>query len=444
MSSTVSSVGVEVPTTVGQADPFLNHLLDLRQDLQVQQLGDETASWWQELRDRAAAGVQARSLPTTRQEEWRFTDLAPLKQLRFRSPTDMNEPAIPAPARDIPELAPLRLVFVNGAYADSTITELPGMFMGSLSQLPAAYQTQLKAYLAQQPGAEELFTTLNTASFSDAAVVWVGKNQVVEQPIQLVFQTTAGAYVAPRCLVVAEPGSAVTLVEDYSTAGDAAFTNAVTEIYAAANAQVNHTRIQREHDSAFHIGKTAIAQERDSRYTCHAISVGAKLSRHHLEVYQKGEQTETVLNGLTVVTGDQLADTHSLIAYSRPHSSSRQLHKCIVDDRAHGVFNGKVFVPKAAQLTDAGQLNRNLLLSPKARVDTKPQLEIVADNVKCTHGATVSQLDAEEIFYLQSRGLDRASASKLLVEAFATETLEQIPVESVQRFLSQLVLQRVR
>jgi len=439
MSRTVSPVGVEMQSPLGEADPFLSHLLDLRQDLQVQKLDAEATSWWQELRDRAAAQIQAQSLPTTRQEEWRFTDLAPLKQARF-------QPAVQAPAEEIPALAPLRLVFVNGAFAESTVTELPaGVFVGSLSRLPAAYQTQLKAYLAQQPGAEELFTTLNTASFSDAAVVWVGKNQVVEQPIQLVFQTTAGAYVAPRCLVVAERGSAVTLVEDYSTAGDAAaLTNAVTEIYAAANAQVNHTRIQREHDSAFHIGKTAIAQERDSRYTCHGISTGAKLSRHHLEVYQQGEQTETVLNGLTVATGEQLADTHSLIAYSCPYSSSRQLHKCIVDDRAHGVFNGKVFVPKAAQLTDAGQLNRNLLLSPKARVDTKPQLEIVADNVKCTHGATVSQLDAEEIFYLQSRGLDRASASRLLVEAFATETLEQIPVESVQRFLSQLVLQRVR
>jgi len=439
MSSTVSPVGVEARSLRGEADPLLNHLLALRQDLQVQKLEAETVSWCQELRDRAAAQVQSLSLPTTRQEEWRFTDLSPLKQARF-------QPASQAGAEEIPALAPLRLLFVNGAYAGSTVTELPaGAFVGSLSQLPAAYQAQLQAYLGQQPGAEELFTTLNTASFSDAAVIWVGKNQVVEPPIHLMFQTTAGAYVAPRCLVVAERGSAVTLVEDYSTAGDAAaFTNAVTEIYVAANAQVNHTRIQREDDSAFHIGKTAIAQERDSRYTCHAISTGAKLSRHHLEVYQQGEQTETVLNGLTVATGEQLADTHSLIAYRCPHGSSRQLHKCIVNGRAHGVFNGKVFVPKAAQLTDAGQLNRNLLLSPKARVDTKPQLEIVADNVKCTHGATVSQLDAEEIFYLQSRGLDRASASKLLVEAFATETLEQIPVESVQQFLTHLVLQRVQ
>lgn len=439
MSSTVSPVGVEMPTTVGQVEPFLTHLLGLRQDLQGQQLDAGTVSWWQELRDRATAGVQEQSLPTTRQEEWRFTDLSPLKQIQF-------QPAHQSSAENIPDFASLRLVFVNGAYAGSTITELPvGVFIGSLSQLTAPYQTQLQTYLGQQPGADEGFTTLNTASFSDAAIVWVGKNQVVEQPIQLVYQTTAGVYVAPRCLVVAEQGSAITLVEDYSTAGAAAaLTNAVTEIYVAANAQVNHTRIQREHDSAFHVGKTAIAQERDSRYTCHAISTGAKISRHHLEVYQRGEQTETVLNGLTVATGEQLADTHSLIAYTCPHSSSRQMHKCIVDDRAHGVFNGKVFVPKAAQLTDAGQLNRNLLLSPKARIDTKPQLEIVADNVKCTHGATVSQLDAEEIFYLQSRGLDRASASQLLVEAFATETLEQIPVEAVRPFLSQLVLQRVR
>lgn len=444
MSSTVSPVGVGARSAPVQADNFLNSILDLRPDLQVQGLDAKTVSWLRGLRDRSAAQVQHLSLPTTRNEEWRFTDLSSLRQVRFQT-GDLQ-----VKAENLPELAPLRLVFVNGIYGPqhSTVSELPpGVFVGPLSELPARSQAQLQRYLAQQQGAEDLFTTLNTASFRDAAILWIPKNQEVKQPIYLVFQTTTGKQpaVAPRCLVVAESSSTVTLIEDYCTAGEAvALTNAVTEIFVAANAQVNHTRIQRENGEAYHIGKTAIAQERDSHYTCHAVSLGAKLSRHHLEVYQQGEQTETVLNGLTLARGHQLADTHSLIAYSHPHSRSRQLHKCIVDDRAHGVFNGKVFVPKAAQLTDAGQLNRNLLLSPKARVDTKPQLEIIADNVKCTHGATVSQLDAEEIFYLQSRGLDRASASKLLVEAFAIETLEQIPVESVQNFLSEIVLQRVQ
>ena len=214
------------------------------------------------------------------------------------------------------------------------------------------------------------------------------------------------------------------------------FTNAVTEIWVEENAQVSHTRIERESNAAFHIGKSAIAQARDSRYTCNAITLGAKLSRHNLDVFQMGEQTETTLNCLTMIGERQLADTHSAIAFNYPHGMSRQLHKCIVADRAHAVFNGKVFVSKPAQLTDAGQLNRNLLLSPKARVDTKPQLEIIADDVKCTHGATVSQLDDEEVFYLQSRGLDETNARNLLINAFAAEIITQLPVASLREMLS--------
>jgi Fe-S cluster assembly protein SufD len=220
------------------------------------------------------------------------------------------------------------------------------------------------------------------------------------------------------------------------------FTNAVTEIWVEENAQVSHTRIERESGAAFHIGKSAIAQARDSRYTCNAITLGAKLSRHNLEVFQTGEQTETTLNGLTMIAEQQLADTHSAIALNHPHGTSNQLHKCIVADRAHAVFNGKVFVPQAAQLTNAGQLNRNLLLSPKARVDTKPQLEITADNVKCSHGATVSQLDDEEVFYLQSRGLDEDDARNLLINAFATEIINQLPLASLRETLSKVISQQ--
>ncbi len=246
----------------------------------------------------------------------------------------------------------------------------------------------------------------------------------------------------PRCLVVAESGSQVTLVEEYTNRRDAEgaeggvyFTNAVTEIWLAENAEVRHTRVEREGAEAFHIGKTAIAQARDSRYTCNAISFGAKLSRHNLEILQTGEQTETTLNGLTIIYGNQLGDTHSAIALNYPHGKAEQLHKCIVGDRAHAVFNGKVFVPKPAQLTNAAQLNRNLLLSSKARVDTKPQLEITADNVKCAHGATVSQLEDDEIFYLQSRGIDENAARNLLINAFAAEIINQIPVASLRETL---------
>ncbi|PLZ34304.1 Fe-S cluster assembly protein SufD, partial [Fischerella thermalis WC558] len=226
---------------------------------------------------------------------------------------------------------------------------------------------------------------------------------------------------------------------DAKNAKDVYLTNAVTEIWIEDNAQVNHTRVEWDSREAFHVGKTAVTQGRYSRYTCNAISLGGRVSRHNLEILQTGEQTETNLNGLTVIGGNQLADTHSAIALNYPYGTSRQLHKTIVGDRAHAVFNGKVFVPKLAQLTDAAQLNRNLLLSSKARVDTKPQLEITADNVKCAHGATVSQLEDDEIFYLQSRGIDEESARSLLVHAFAAEIINQLPVPSLCEKLTQTI-----
>lgn len=300
----------------------------------------------------------------------------------------------------------------------------------------------LPSYLAQQQGAEETFTALNTASFTDGALVWVEKNQTIVPPIQILYVSTATQPTIdhPRALVVAESGSKLTLIEEYVTLYDGTyFTNPVTEIWLDTNAEVHHTRIQHDSDAAFHIGKTAVSQARDSRYTCNAVSFGARLSRHNLEVYHTGEQTETTLNGLTIISGEQVADTHSTIAYTHPHGSSNQIHKCIVDDRAHAIFNGKVFVPKAAQLTDAKQLSSNLLLSPKARIDTKPQLEITADNVKCTHGATVSQLDSDEVFYLQSRGIDEDSARKLLTYAFAYEVIREIPVASLREKLAAIV-----
>ena len=210
------------------------------------------------------------------------------------------------------------------------------------------------------------------------------------------------------------------------------------------NARVNHTRLQQESEASYHIGKTSVSQQRDSHYTLNEINLGAKLSRHNPEMWQQGEQTETNLNGLTVATAQQTSDTHSIIALTKPHGTTNQLHKCIAGDRAHTVFNGKVFVPKEAQLTDATQLNRNLMLSDKARVDTKPELQITADNVKCAHGATVSQLEADEIFYLRSRGLSEDDANQLLIDAFAAEISDRLPLESLRTRITQTIEQKVK
>ncbi len=519
---------------------LLNNIVETRSVASLQDV------WLQELRDRAALWVRQSTLPTTRDEEWRFTDLSSLRQVQFNVETrPIASRQIDIAPLTLPEAVHSRLVFVNGVYAPelSAVAGLPdGVVVSNLAGLPVETRSRVREYLACASGSQEVFTALNTTGMSDVAVVWVAKNVVVETPIHLLFISAAGetpTLCFPRCLVVAESGSQVSLVEEYmnrqdeqrirtdvtdeltverrdrasaisattlatdditdvtdnltvgltdlasatsattsvaasatsattSVAASATsattsvaasaissttsvaqeaknakeevyFTNAVTEIWLEDNAQVSHVRVQQDGESAFHVGKSVISQGRYSRYICNAICFGGKVSRHNLEILQTGEQTETTLNGLTMIGGNQLADTHSTIALNYPHGTSRQLHKCIVGDRAHSVFNGKIFVPKPAQLTDATQLNRNLLLSSKARVDTKPQLEITADNVKCAHGATVSQLEDDEIFYLQSRGIDENDARNLLINAFAAEIINQIPVPSLRERLTKFV-----
>jgi Fe-S cluster assembly protein SufD len=394
-----------------------------------------------QLRDGAAKWVRHSVIPNTREEEWRFTDLSSLKQVDFKlgmfQKTSLGSDILPEVSQ--------RLVFVNGVYSpDLSNTEnLPaGLIVGNLDVLSSEIVGE---YLAQAEGAKEVFTALNTAALNDVAVVWVRKNVVLETPIHLLFISVSGESATisqPRVLVVAESNSQVTLIEEYIASSQnegVYFTNSVTEIWVNENAQVSHNRIAREGAAAFHVGKTAVTQARYSRYSCNAVTVGGKISRHNLEILQTGEQTETTLNGLTVIADNQLADTHSALSLNHPHGVSKQLHKCIIGDRAHGVFNGKIFVPKLAQLTNASQLNRNLLLSSKSRIDTKPQLEITADNVKCAHGATVSQLEDDQIFYLQSRGIDENNARKLLVNGFAMEVINFIPVASLRESLLRTV-----
>ncbi|ALF52103.1 hypothetical protein ACX27_03350 [Nostoc piscinale CENA21] len=433
-SAIPNSDAVSLVSSLLDRDAYLTQLLN--------QVAVSQADGLEELRQQAANWVRHSTIPTTREEEWRFTDLSDLRGVEFRKAQPVDNVA----ALNITSLTDNRLVFVNGVYApELSAVNLPdGIVVGNLTGLAVAGD-RIHKYLAQAEGALEVFTALNTAGLTDAAVVWVGKNVVVDTPIHLLFISVAGETATisqPRCLVVAETGSQVTLVEEYTNhrdtegaEGNSYFTNAVTEVWVGENAAVNHTRVEREDAEAFHVGKTAVNQARYSRYTCNAFTLGAKLSRHNLEILQTGEQTETTLNGLAMISGKQVADTHSAIALNYPYGKSEQLHKCIVGDRAHAVFNGKVFVPKPAQLTDAAQLNRNLLLSSKARVDTKPQLEITADNVKCAHGATVSQLEDDEIFYLQSRGIDEHAARNLLINGFAAEIINKVPLASLRDIL---------
>jgi Fe-S cluster assembly protein SufD len=397
----------------------------------------------QDIRTQAAAYLQEETIPTNRDEEWRFTNLAPLLAQTFTAPST-QVPLVNINGLVIPEAPDSRLVFVNGIYApeSSSIANLPaGVFVGNLAAAIDAGLT-VTNYLGKQPGGEEVFTAINTAGINEAAVVWVSKDSSYESPIHLLFIATVddlAVAIQPRTLIVMEACSSATLVQEYlhtSIPNHPYFNNAVTEIWLGDSAKLNHTRIQDDDITAIHIGKTAVSQSQHSSYTGNSIDLGSKLSRHNWEIFQIGAATETNLNGLVMVNREQESDTHSTIALTKPHGTTNQLHKCIVDDRAHAIFNGKVFVPQAAQQTNAGQLNRNLLLSSNARIDTKPQLEITADNVKCSHGATVSQLEDDEIFYLQSRGLDVETAKILLINAFAVEIIDRIPVASVREKLA--------
>ncbi len=437
------------------SEHFVSQVVGLRSD--VASPDQDTSDFVGNLRQLSSDRLATLSFPTTKDEEWKYTDVSALGSLTFA-----NQPAIASRSANLealianniaPESLGNCLVFVNGKYRKdlsdiSSATE--GLVIGTLATLGDRILPKLRSHLAQHPDANDFFASLNTACMEDVAIILAPKNLVVENPVQLLFISAPQAVEAtlitqPRCLIIAESHSQLTFVQTFVGEDSQIYcTNAVTEVWLAEGAQVNHTKVQKQGNEAIHINTTAIAQARNSVYKNQAISFGAKISRQNLTVHQMAEQTETSLTGLAFIDDEQLADTHSCIAHNYPHGSSKQLHKCIADGRSHAVFNGKIQVAKLAQQTDSAQLSRNLLLSGKARVDTKPQLEIFADNVKCAHGATVSQLDAEEIFYLQSRAIDAESAAKLLTYAFATEAISQIPVVSIQRSLSSFVLEKTK
>jgi len=400
-------------------------------------------SWLGRMRSHALERVGALSVPTTRDEEWRFTDVSPLTRHTFQPARDLA--VLPAAAIErftIPEAA-ARLVFVDGVYAPALSFNRAGISVGNLAAGVLAHAAAMEAEFGRHAGFEHnAFAALNTAFLQDGALIVVPSGARAAGPVHLLFVATRSRSAShPRCLVVAGAGSEATLIEDFvSLQEEAYFTNAVTEIAIAANAGIAHVRVQREGGAAFHIAHCAVSLARASRYRSVSVALGAGISRYSLGVLQSAEAAECSIDGLALIGARQLADTHTLIDHALPDGVSRQLHKCIVADRAHAVFNGKIMVRRGAQRTDSRQSSRNLVLSAHARVDTKPQLEIFADDVKCAHGATVGQLDADEVFYLKSRGLSEEAARALLTYAFGAEVIERIPVETLKKRLEQAML----
>ena len=404
-------------------------------------------AWLKTLRAEAVERVGVLTVPTLRDEAWRFTDISALTGQSFhplRTPTSLQ-------AGDIEHFhikeTTTRLVFVDGVHAPQLSSiggDGGGVVVSNLSAAVATHASAIQPHLGHHAKfRDKLFSALNTAFLHDAALVIVPRETSAAEPVHLLFVSTQPDVAShPRILLVAEAGSAVTLIEDYVALHDGAyFTNSVVEVALGANAKVEHVRVQRESGQAFHIASCAVSLAQASRYHSVSVALGAKISRLDLDVLQTAEATECRLDGLALIGERQLADTHTFIDHAKPHGVSRQLHKCIVDGAAHAVFNGRVMVRPGAQQTDSAQASRNLLLTSKALVDTKPQLEIFAADVKCTHGATVGQLDSEEVFYLQSRGLSEAAARNLLTYAFGAEVIARIPIASLRLRLEQTVRQ---
>ncbi|SEP31500.1 Fe-S cluster assembly protein SufD [Nitrosovibrio sp. Nv6] len=417
------------------------------------QLPPSPLAWFNQLRASAVDRAGTLKLPTTRDEDWRFTDISPLAKLSFQPARAVST----LQAADVEgfylDEAAIRLVFVDGAYMPQFSTQPDkardlGLTVTDLSSTAvSSHGTVIEPHLGRHAGFQDnLFAALNTAFLHDGALVVAPRNAAVDAPVHVLFIATQPEVAShPRCLLIAESGSAVTIVEDYVTLQEGAYvTNAVTEIVLEGNAQVNHVRIQRDSPQAFHIGHCAVSLAHASRYRSVSVALGARISRYDLNARLAAEGAECAIDGLALISGRQLADTHTCIDHAQPNGISRQLHKCIVDGAAHAVFNGKIMVRSGAQCTDSTQSSRNLLLSAKARVDTKPQLEIFADDVKCAHGATVGQLDIEELFYLKSRGLSEIAARNLLTYAFGAEIIDRIPVASLKQRLERTVFEQTK
>jgi Fe-S cluster assembly protein SufD len=406
-------------------------------------------AWVHPLRKAALARFTELGFPTTRDEDWRFTNLAPLARTVFRLP----DGAGPGPTREaldpflIPGLACTRLVFVDGRFAPdlSAKGRLPrGAVAGSLAEVLRSQRALVEPHLAQYADfTQDAFTALNTAFMEDGAFVWIPRGAVLDEPIHLLHVSTASSFpvvTSQRNLIVTEEDSQAAVIEDYVSLGEGvALSNAVTEAVVGQNGVLEHYLLERESHQTFNVSTLRVQQGRSSNVTSHSVLLGGALVRNNVHPVLAGEGGECLINGLFLATNHQHMDNFMRVEHASPHCGSRQFYNGVLDGHAHGVFHGRIVVHKDAQKTDAKQTNRNLLLSEDAQIDTKPQLEIYADDVKCTHGATIGQINEDAVFYLRARGISREAARALLLFAFANECLQRMRVEPVRRYLEGLV-----
>lgn len=429
-------------------------------------------TWLNELRQKGIARFEALGFPTTKNEDWHFTSVAPIAERTFRLGNGAGEAStqrtgdrressrrrgdaansIGATSADIAGFGFNRtdwhtLVFINGAF-DEVLSSFPELGAKvRVESLARAIQSETPSIERHLGGIasfdQHAFTALNTAFIADGAFIEIANDAVVEQPIHLLFVSAGEGVSHPRNLIVAGRHSRATIVESFVAMRDGGyFTNAVTEIVVGEGAHVDHYKLQRESESSFHVGTVQAREARDSAFHSFSFAVGGALARTNIYTSLDGDAATCTLNGLYLTDGTQHIDNQTSIEHLAPNCPSHEVYKGVLDGRSHGVFNGKVYVHPEAQKTDGKQSNNNLLLSPSARVDTKPQLEIFADDVKCTHGATVGRLDELAMFYLNSRGIGAETARILLTYAFAADVLETIELEPLKAELEKIVLAR--
>jgi len=402
----------------------------------VSEFAGQTAvePWLQQMREAAFQRFSEQGFPTTHDEEWRFTSVAQIARANFvaAKPADADVTA------RVPYASGIRMVFVNGFYVGRA-TGLPhGVEAGGLTE---EAQKHLAKYAIYDQNA---FVALNTAFLNQGAFVRVARGTVVEQPIHLVYISTGQVadlvHFHPRNLIVVGADAQCTIVETYVGAGRY-FTNAVTEIVAGDAAVVDHYKVQLESPEAFHIATMQAQLGRSAAFSSHSISLGGALVRNDANAVLS-DGTDATLNGLYIVNGTQHIDNHTVIDHAKPHGTSHELYKGILDGKAKAVFNGRIIVRKDAQKTDSKQTNKNLVLSDESVINTKPELQILADDVRCTHGATIGQLDAESLFYMQSRGIGKSDARNLLTYAFAQDIVDRVKVQSLKDSLERILFEK--
>lgn len=404
-------------------------------------------SWLQALRKGGISHFAELGFPATTHEEWRFTNIAPIARMPFRvaggSNAKIKEKDL---ARlQFADLPGKRIVFIDGRFSkelsSKDLSPAHGVKIMSLEETGRNATPLLSQSLARYARYDEnAFVALNTAFVTDGAVILASPRQVQREPIYILYISSAKEETSthPRTLIIAQRDSEIKVIEHFVTLGESTcFTNSVSEIVLEEGARVEHCKVQEESLKTFHVATIQTHQGRNSNLLSHSISTGGQITRNNINCVLDGERIDCTLNGLYLGRDNQLVDHHTAIFHNKPNCNSHEYYHGILDGRSQGVFNGKIFVRPEAQKTDAKQTNRNLLLSDDATVDTKPQLEIFADDVKCTHGATIGQLDPESIFYLRARGITLEIARKMLLHAFASEIVDRITIPEIRTRLDQ-------